>query len=175
MMTLAWMLQSAASANDSAWLVAGFALFGLALVLFALEFVLPSAGLLAILCVLSIGAGVTCFFVHAPVWGVASLAVSLGGAPFAVGYGLRLWSGTPLARRAVLGAQVGQRPQDLPALPAAGTRGTANTALRPVGRVRIEGRTFEAIAEDGFVDAGAPVIVVTHESGTLRVRHSPEA
>lgn len=175
MTTLAGMLQTTVAAGDSTWLIAGFALFGLALVLLALEFVLPSAGLIAVLCVLSVGAGVVCFFVHAPVWGVASLAVSLGGAPFAIGYGLRLWSSTPLARRAVLGAQLGQRPQDRPALPAAGARGTADTALRPVGRVRLEGRTFEAIAEDGFVDPGAPVVVVTHEAGTLRVRRAPEA
>ena len=176
MITLASLLQSTATpAPDSAWLIAGFALFGAALVLFALEFIIPSAGALATLCVLTIAAGVICFFVHSTMWGFASLAVSLGGAPFVIGYGLQLWSGTPMARRAVLGAQVRGPDVDASALPANGATGTARTALRPVGRVTIAEQPFEAIAEDGFVEAGEPVQVVGREGGALRVRRIASA
>lgn len=176
MTTLASMLQALApAAPDGSWLIAGFALFGLALVLFALEFVIPSAGMLATLCVLSIAAGVICFFVHSALWGFASLAVSLGGAPFAVGYGLQLWSGTPLARRAVLGAQVRGTGIESTQLPADGATGVARTALRPVGRVTIAEQPFEALAVDGFVEVGEPVQVVGREGGTLRVRRIARA
>ena len=150
-------------------LVAGFALFGIALVLFALEFVVPSAGLLSLLCTLSIAAGVPCFFMHSTLWGVTSLAMALGGAPFAIAYGLRLWSGTPMARRAVLHAEIGERAPTA-ALPAAGAEGVARTALRPVGRVEIAGVVHEALADGGFIDAGRAVRVTGREGATLRVR-----
>ena len=176
MISLASLLQSTASvAPDSTWLIAGFALFGAALVLFALEFIIPSAGALATLCVLSIAAGVICFFVHSTLWGFASLAVSLGGAPFVIGYGLQLWSGTPMARRAVLGAQVRGSGSDATPLPIDGAIGIARTVLRPVGRVTIAEQPFEAIAEDGFVEAGESVRVVGREGGALRVRRIARA
>lgn len=152
-------------------LIAGFVLFGGAIVLLLLEFVVPSAGLLSLLCTLSVAAGVACFFAHSMLWGVASLATALGGAPFAIGYGLRIWSGTAMARRAVLHAEVGESRAASP-LPDDGARGVARTALRPVGRVEIAGAVHEALAEGGFIEAGRPVQVTGREGGSLRVREA---
>lgn len=150
-------------------LIAGLALFGLALVLAALELVVPSAGAIAVLCALCIVAGVVSFFVHSMLWGFASLAFALGGAPFAIGYGLRLWSTTPLARRAILSTELeGSR---APSALAVGTRGTALTDMRPVGRVEVDGRTLEAIADGGFIEAGSPVAVAEGSTAAnVRVR-----
>lgn len=168
-MTALVLLAQSAPPGVDAPLIAGFALFGVALVLFALEFVVPSAGLLSLLCTLSIAAGVTCFFIHSTLWGVASLATALGGAPFAIGYGLRLWSGTSMARRAVLHAEVRERsPRTSP--PADGAMGVARTGLRPIGRVDIDGAMHEALAEGGFIEAGCPVRVTGRDGTTLRVR-----
>ena len=61
--TLAQQAASAPTPDDS-WLIAGFALFGVALVFFALEFVVPSGGLIATLCVLVVAAGIFCFFMQ---------------------------------------------------------------------------------------------------------------
>ena len=161
-----------ASGGFDTALIAGFALFGLALVLAALELVVPSAGAIAVLCALCIVAGVVSFFIHSMLWGFASLAFALGGAPFAIGYGLRLWSTTPLARRAILSTELeGSRsPSALPA----GTRGTALTDMRPVGRVEIDGCTLEAIAEGGFIEAGSPLAVAEGSTAaSLRVRAIP--
>jgi membrane-bound serine protease (ClpP class) len=150
-------------------LIAGFALFGLALVLAALELVVPSAGVIAMLCALCILAGVVSFFVHSMLWGFASLAFALGGAPFAIGYGLRLWSTTPLARRAVLSTEL--EAAHAPRVPPVGARGTAVTDMRPVGRVEIDGRTIEAIAEGGFIEAGSALAVAEGSTAaSLRVR-----
>ncbi|MFZ4721950.1 MAG: hypothetical protein ACOYMI_02230 [Phycisphaerales bacterium] len=150
-------------------LIAGFALFGLALVLAALELVVPSAGVIAMLCALCILAGVVSFFVHSMLWGLASLAFALGGAPFAIGYGLRLWSTTPLARRAVLSTEL--EAAHAPRVPPVGARGTAVTDMRPVGRVEIDGRTIEAIAEGGFIEAGSALAVAEGSTAaSLRVR-----
>lgn len=163
-----FLAQSAAPGLDT-FLIAGFLLFGLALVLFVLEFVVPSAGALAVLCTLSIAGGVICFFAHSALWGFAALAMALGGAPFAIGYGLRLWSGTPLARRAVLGTELHARPM-AHAAPAPGSSGVARTPMRPVGRVEIDGASHEAIADGGFIEAGEPIEVLRFEDGALRVR-----
>ena len=160
--------QSAPSAIDG-FLIAGFLLFGLALVLFLLELIVPSAGALAALCTLAVASGVVCFFVHSALWGFASLALALGGAPFAIGYGLRLWSGTPMARRAVLGTEL-QTAREIAARPAPGATGVARTPMRPVGRVEIAGTTHEAIADGGFIEAGQAVEVLRVEDGSLRVR-----
>jgi membrane-bound ClpP family serine protease len=167
---IAFLVQStpAAGGLDTA-LIAGFTLFGLALVLAALELVVPSAGAITILCALCIVAGVVSFFVHSMLWGFASLAFALGGAPFAIGYGLRLWSTTPLARRAVLSTELEATPA--PGVPPVGARGTALTDMRPVGRVEIDGRTIEAIAEGGFIEAGSPLVVADGSTAaSLRVR-----
>lgn len=161
-------LQATAPALDGA-LIAGFVLFGIALVLLLLEFVVPSAGVIAGLCGACLVAGVACFFVHSALWGFAALAFSLGGAPFAIGWGLRIWSTTPLARRAVLSTELEVAPSAK--TPRVGSSGRALTDLRPVGRVEIEGAVLEAIAEGGFVEAGRAVRVVAGaESGTIRVR-----
>ena len=170
-MTPLALLAQAASTGADGTLIAGFVLFGAAIVLFSLEFVVPSAGLLSLLCTLSIAAGVACFFAHSMLWGLTSLATALGGAPFAIGYGLRLWSGTAMARRAVLHAEVGEMPRAT-TLPEAGARGVTRTALRPVGRVEIAGALHEALAEGGFIEAGRAVQVTGHEAGSLRVRES---
>ena len=162
------MAQGAAVGVDG-FVIAGCLLFGLAVVLFLLEFVVPSAGALAVLCTIAVAAGVICFFAHSALWGFASLALALGGAPFAIGYGLRLWSGTPLARRAVLGTELNAA-RNTATLPTTGAIGLARTPMRPVGRVEIDGVTHEAIADGGFIEAGQPIEVLRVEDGSLRVR-----
>jgi hypothetical protein len=43
--------------------------------------------------------------------------------------------------------------------------------MRPVGRVEIDGRTIEAIAEGGFIEAGSPLAVADGSTAaSLRVR-----
>jgi hypothetical protein len=43
--------------------------------------------------------------------------------------------------------------------------------MRPVGRVEIDGRTLEAIADGGFIEAGSPVAVAEGSTAaSVRVR-----
>jgi membrane-bound serine protease (ClpP class) len=149
-------------------LIAGFVLFGIAIVVALLEFIVPSAGALAVLCGLCILAGVVSFFIHSALWGFAALAFALGGAPFAIGWGLRVWTSTPLARRAIHSTQLhaAERGQS----PKPGAEGLAITDLRPSGRVRIDGTIHEAITDGEFVESGTPIRVVEGGSvGGLRV------
>lgn len=55
-----------------------------------------------------------------------------------------------------------------------GTSAESVTVLRPVGKVRVGQDVFEAVAEEGWVDAGVPVVVVSHRAGQLVVASRPE-
>ena len=164
---------TALSSSDDSWLIAGFALFGVALVLFALEFVVPSGGLIATLCVLVVAAGVFCFFMHSATWGLASLTATLAGAPIAIAYGLKIWSNSPLARRVVLSQAIEDQPRannvKSPSV-AIGTLAVAETTLRPIGWIRIANDRHEALAEEGFIEAGQQVQVTGFDDATMRVR-----
>lgn len=165
------LLADAANADGTGWLVAGFALLGVTLALGVAELFVPTAGVLAVMTALSAVGSVACFFAHSPLWGFASLLAYAAGAPFAVVFGFKLWTHTPIARRMVLGgvdAGDGTAPgASLPGPVAVGEEGTAATPLRPVGFVRFGDRRIEAVAEHGMIEAGASVTVT--ETGPSRV------
>jgi len=50
-----------------------------------------------------------------------------------------------------------------------GKEGVAHTVLRPSGLVEIEGETYDAMANIGFIDKGAKVIVKSFETGQIHV------
>jgi membrane-bound ClpP family serine protease len=92
--------------------------------------------------------------------------------------GLNLWSNTPMGRRA-LGAPTEEeeqaqrlaedREQD-ERMKLLNATGVALTELRPVGMVQIGEHRHSALAEAGFIRAGAPVRVTVVESHAIRVR-----
>jgi membrane-bound serine protease (ClpP class) len=50
-----------------------------------------------------------------------------------------------------------------------GKTGEAVTVLRPSGKVRIGGKTFDAVSEIGFIEPGSQIRVNKYESGQLYV------
>ena len=50
--------------------------------------------------------------------------------------------------------------------------GVARTVLRPAGKIEIDGVWYDAVALDGFIDAGEEVYVEKHENYNLFVRKS---
>lgn len=50
-----------------------------------------------------------------------------------------------------------------------GRNGIATTVLRPSGKVQIDGKYYDAISEEGFIDKGTPVKVIRYETGQLYV------
>ncbi|MBO5977098.1 MAG: NfeD family protein, partial [Bacteroidales bacterium] len=57
-----------------------------------------------------------------------------------------------------------------------GKEGEAFTVLRPPGKVRIDGKIYDAVAEFGFIEAQEKIVVIRSESGCLYVRSlSPKA
>lgn len=177
---------AAATSSDAEdkWVILGFVLLALAIVFFAAELFLPSGGLLATLCGVTLLGSVLCFFLHDWRWGIVAASIYAAGAPAAIVFGLKVWAVSPLARRMILGnddteASVSQPPST--ALAAArreqlkrliGAEGTAVTPLRPVGIVRIQGQRVDALADTGLIDAGARVIVVEVVDEQIRVREA---
>jgi membrane-bound serine protease (ClpP class) len=53
-----------------------------------------------------------------------------------------------------------------------GRKGITKTVLRPSGKIDIDGNWYDAIARDGFIEAGVEVIVEKHENYNLVVRLS---
>lgn len=170
-MTELAMIADAAATDGSAWLVAGFVLLGATLALGVAELFVPTAGVLAVMTALAAVGSVACFFMHSPLWGFASLLAYSAGAPFAVVFGFKLWTRTPIARRMVLGTVEGDEVEGPPPAAAGpvavGDEGVAATPLRPVGFVRFGERRIEAVAEHGMIEAGTAVTV--SESAPARV------
>ncbi|MFZ9914305.1 MAG: NfeD family protein [Phycisphaerales bacterium] len=154
----------------------GVAAFGI----FFVEFLIPSGGLLAILCILCAIASIVLGFMYDPTLGMALLALYSIAAPFMIVLGLRLASKTPIGRRMILSAEDPARAgsgivETRADLPQVGARGEAITPLRPAGFVRIDGRRLDASAEGDLIDAGTSIEVASVRDGQVRVRPAKTA
>jgi membrane-bound serine protease (ClpP class) len=179
----------AADEPNSAYLVWGLILFGVALAIVALELVIPSGGLLGLLSGGAVIASVVSFFMYSATAGIIALMTYLILTPIVIVFGLKLWMNSPLGRMVVLGdaGAVGAEEQ-APAGPPAemataggaaraadlrklvGVEGTSLTPLRPVGTVKIGEHRIEALAEAGTIDRGVPVVVTEVYDNQVKVR-----
>lgn len=159
-------------------LIWGLALLAVALVLVVLEFFIPSAG------VISISAGVTALlgliflFRYDTVWGLGATLLTLLLIPLIFFGGLRLWRHTPFGRR-VIGIpseeelareKHAEETQQAQRRSLVGKAGTALTDLRPVGLVRVETQTLEALAENSLIPKGQRVVIVAATGSEVKVR-----
>ena len=176
---------------SGAYLFWGFVLCGVALGIAALELVIPSGGLLALLSGAAVIASVVSFFMYDATAGVVALLTYLVLTPIVVVFGLRLWMNSPMAKYFVLRNTVTGAEEPMPdefespdaATPPAertsravdlrllvGAFGITITPLRPVGTVKIDERRIEALAENGTIDRGVPVVVTQVYDNQVKVR-----
>lgn len=158
--------------------------FGLALaavVLFLIEFLLPSAGLIGAMSFLAVIGSIIAFFMVDEWWGFASLGIFMVLVPIAIAFSIRVLPYTPFGKRLILGSpdeeeqisaarQERERAEREQAQALIGAHGRAATDLRPVGSVVIEGTRIEALAEGAMIAAGTPVRVVRVDGTQVRVR-----
>ena len=173
--SIALLADTTASGDSSVWIAAGFILLAVAVVLGVLELFVPTGGVLAVATASCLVASIIAFFMHGMLWGFAALLAYSAGAPFAVVFGFKLWTRTPIARRMVLGNtdadSEGVQPTKVAAgQVAVGTEGVALTPLRPIGFVRFGDLRMEAAAEMGMIDIGAAVTVVELTGDRVVVR-----
>lgn len=170
---LALLLGAPLLAGITAWWPIVVVLLGGALVLVEV-FLVPGVGVVGFLGGACVLVGLVASFLEAPLGTpegrddlTAAIAVVAGGGIVAAGAAwglLRVLPRSRLLGAAVLDATVGGAggaPNAVPAAPpSAGMRGNAATPLRPVGKASFGGRMVEVQAIGGWIDAGAPIVVV---------------
>ncbi|MBK9579183.1 MAG: hypothetical protein IPK50_19105 [Fibrobacterota bacterium] len=149
--------------NDLGWALA------LQVVAFALlfaEIFLPSGGILAVATVAVTALSLWSGFQHSQVAGWCILAADLVAFPICLkwGFGRLSKSGWVLQTR-ISGAF-----EDAEEIPSRGSKGTVVSDLRPVGKIRIGQREFDARSAAGFLTAGQSVEVCGAEFGQLLVK-----
>lgn len=169
---------------DGTYLIWGALLLGAALVLIVVELFVPSGGLIGILAGVCAIGSIAAFFAYDTTWGVATLLTYLALIPLGVWLFFKYWLTSPFGRRMILegdiersghegdpaAADAARRARMAELQEFVGEDGTAETALRPVGTVRIGDRRLDALAESGVIDAGTPVTVVAAYDNQLKVR-----
>jgi membrane-bound serine protease (ClpP class) len=177
---------TAASAGSATALVWAILLLGVAITLVFIELFVPSGGLISVVAGVALVGSVAAFFSYDTRWGFAAAGTYLVLAPMAAVMVFKFWTHSRIGRRLVLGGEDEDfeadaetaaaksehaRKQRLAELAGmVGLEGTAETPLRPVGTVRIDGRRRDALAESGVIDAGSPVVVVAVHDNQLKVR-----
>jgi membrane-bound ClpP family serine protease len=156
----------------------GLLCLAVALILVAVEVVIPASGAMAVTGALALVVGIVLLVWGGGTIGRITAVAALIASPFALIALLWLWPNTPLARMITLHNRDGgdddsdQDPREPPAAsPAAavGATGTALMDLRPIGTCLIDGRRIECLAEGGMIHAGSNVRVVAADGFSTRV------
>lgn len=160
------------------YLLWGFALLGLALVLLAIDLFVPSGGILSMTAVVVAIAGVVCMWQVGEIWGAGStLAVVVLG-PVIGYYGIKLYRHTPMGRK-LIGAPTEEevekaRLSELEERKAVqalvGLEGVALTDLKPVGVIQLEGKRYDALSENFLIRKGSRVRVISADFTQIKVR-----
>lgn len=143
--------------------------------LLALEFFVPSSGVLGVLSTLCIvGALVMAARVGVGPFLFVMLTVIVV-VPASLAAAARWWPDTPIGRRIVI-----RPPQEDEVLPESiasgslkqllGKRGKAKSDMLPSGAVVIQGRTYDAVSDGMAINAGQPIIVTGLDMQVLIVR-----
>lgn len=177
--------QAAIEANNEAYLWWGIALTGIALILLFIEFVVPSGGLLALLCGTAAVGSIIAFFMYSSTAGATALGSYVVGTPILLVFVFKLWLNSPISNRMVLGgnkdlAEPGEesyhesvkvraeRHAQMQGL--IGAKGKTITSLRPVGVVKIDGQRIDAMAESGIIESGTEIVVTDIYDNQIKVR-----
>ena len=181
--------QAVDASNNDAYLWWGIALSVIALVLFLVEFAIPSGGLIALLSGTAAIGSIFAFFMHSNAAGALALGIYVVGTPILLVFVFKLWLNSPLSNRMVLGgnkdlAEPGEesyhesvkvRAERLSQMQGLiGAKGKTITSLRPVGVVKIDGQRIDAMAESGVIESNIEVVVTEIYDNQVKVKPSDE-
>ncbi|MCP3902569.1 MAG: hypothetical protein GY715_02950 [Planctomycetes bacterium] len=176
---------AATGTTSETFLLWGFILLGVALILLVMEFFIPSGGLIGILCGIAAIASVIAFFRHDAAWGIGMGLAYIFLTPLILIFVFKLWINSPVGEAMILGSAEDtmaeseeatvaseqgrrQRLAELQAL--IGADGVTETALRPVGSIRIGNRRVDGMAESGIIEANTPIVVTDVYDNQIKVR-----
>ena len=150
-------------------------LFVAAMVIFAIDLMIPSGGVLIGVTACFAFAAILVAFRHSTISGIWMLIASMGAIPVMMWLFVEVWPMTPLGRRMISkpepsGSYVwSDAAKSGNADTLIGAEGTALNEMIPSGLVKIGDQTFEAFSESGPIDAGKAVRVVRLDVGRLVV------
>ena len=140
-------------------------------VLLCLEFFLPSFGTLSIMAVLCYAYAI--FLAFSDFGLVAGLLISVLCvivSIFAIAMGLKFLPKMKLTKSLSLDTKTSE-PENS-ALAYSGKTATALTDMSPTGRIVVDGKTFEAQSELGFVEKGSRLVITGGDNFRLTVKKS---
>ncbi len=153
-------------------------LLSIALVLFFLEFFVPSAGMIAVASFLSLAAGIFFLFKFDTTVGLIGAIVCIAALPFLFAIAIKTIPNTPVFRMLSLKTEprpglgehgiAGAAAQQIAAA-LMGKVGKAVTDLHPVGTCLIEGERMDCVSAAGVIRAGKPVRVVSADGIQIKV------
>lgn len=162
------------------WLIAVLLLAAAVLIL--LEILTPAFGALGLLALVSLAGAAYAAFVQ--YGNFAGFAVVVGAVVLTPAYclflvrklpqwgvGKGLFLGKPAARDDDGPPNDGASASWLAGL--VGKSGEAVTPLRPIGTIRVDGRRYQATADEGFIASGARIKVVRYDGMEIVVRSEP--
>jgi len=173
------MTQPVTPGDDGTYVIWGAVLSVLGVLLLVAELFIPSGGLIAVLAGIATVGAVIAYFLHDSTLGFASLVAYAILIPIAAVFFFKVVLNSSIGRRMILDSDVTTGSGRLPATESGeddslrvliGRTGRAETALRPVGVVRIEGRRLNAIAEAGLIDAATDIVVTDVYDNQVKVR-----
>ncbi len=181
------LLAQSGSAGSSSPILWAFVFIAIALVLFFIEIIVPSGGLLALMGALAVIGSLVAFFMHDVNTGLIASGMYIVFGPVLAWIAFRIWAASPLAKRMILGGVVEEDSDEAMQASRAqqearlaelqsfiGKRGKTITVLRPVGVVRIEGERVDALAESGSIEADTHIEVITVYDNQVKVREVEE-
>jgi membrane-bound ClpP family serine protease len=175
--------QAIISCMGDTHLIWAIVLIAVAAILFFVEMNIPSGGLLSVLSLFSLAAGVFLLFKVDTNVGLIGAILSMLSIPFAIALAIKIMPHTPMGRLMVLkskkrkgvelamgeqGIAGGRGREARKAL--IGVEGTAVTDLRPIGTCVIQGERQDCMAVQGSVKAGATIRVVSAEGMQVKVQ-----
>lgn len=139
-------------------------------ILLILEFIVPSAGIITVLAVASLGAS----------WWMISessqpgllpifLSLDLALIPIILWFGFRLLQKSPLANRIELSTENGYTSQGNLPQELTGKTGIATSTLRPYGHVEVDGQIYDATTQGDFITANTQVKIISTQHNRLMV------
>ncbi len=167
--------------DETTYILWGFGLFVTGIVLFLLEVLIPSGGIIGLVAA-GVGiAGIVAFWNADPVFGVISLLTYVVMLPLLFNFALKVFPHTPFGKHLILG---GEEDEDRAAAESAakereereraealvGLEGSAATDLRPIGTATFDGNTIEVTAESGFIELGRSVRITRVVGKSVKVR-----
>lgn len=157
------------------WLVIALICFVICAILFAVEFFVPSFGLIFVIAVCFLAGGISIFFKISTSTGWLGIGIAAVVVPAVFFIFYKILPYTSIGKSLTLAAPKGKKTGE--GIPDAqelnhllGSTATAISPLRPVGMCDFDGKRFECVAESGYVEKGKSVKVIKVEGTQLTVR-----